>query len=73
MPNNPIRFKKGYNPTLAGTRRMKRHDVASSVNVINKSAAAAGLERGSPNGGPSPVFAGGTGTGGTDASNTVLP
>jgi len=72
MPNNPIRFKKGYNPTLAGTRQMKRRDIATSVNVINKSSAAAGQERGSPNGGPSPVYAGGTDTGGLDPSNTVL-
>lgn len=64
MPNNPVRFRKGYQPDLSGQRSMKRRDVARSINVVNKVFAAAGTELGSPNGGPSPVYSGG-GSGGS--------
>lgn len=68
MANNPVRFRKGYEPALSGIRRMKRRDVAGSVRAINKVFVAAGAELGSPNGGPSPTFSGGAGSGGSGGS-----
>lgn len=68
MANNPARFRKGYEPSLTGIRRMKRKDVAGSIRAVNKVFAAAGAELGSPNGGPSPTYSGGSGGSGSGGS-----
>ena len=58
MPNNPIRFRRGYSAALSGERRMKRRNVASTIAVQNKARSYAGQELGSPNGGPALVRSG---------------
>ena len=73
MPNNPIRFRRGYSAALSGERRMKRRNVASTIAVQNKARSYAGQELGSPNGGPASIrTGGGGGIGGGGSDSAIL-
>lgn len=64
MPNNPLRHKAGFIKVERASAKTRRKDLVSSILVNNRVFATASQELGSPNGGPSPTYGGGTATGG---------